>query len=70
MITAAGHSLDVRSNPPARTKRESALRTLPILDKDGNTLAFDIFIDDSWHGSRRTLAQCKSYFGFVTGQHL
>lgn len=32
----------------------------PIVVKD-EIILYDIYIDDVWHGSRRTLEQCEDY---------
>ncbi len=33
----------------------------PVFDKTGATILFDIFIDEVWHGSPRTVEQCDQY---------
>ena len=32
---------------------------VPVFDKDGSVLLFDIYVDGKWIGSRRTFAQCR-----------
>jgi hypothetical protein len=32
--------------------------TVPVRDKDGNVVLYDMYVDGRWIGSRRTLAQC------------
>jgi hypothetical protein len=44
----------------------SAMITVPVYDKDGAVLLYDMWIDSVWHGSRRTLAQCEAYYASVT----
>lgn len=31
---------------------------VPVLDADGRTILYDIFVAGQWVGSRRTIAQC------------
>lgn len=38
---------------------------VPILAKDGSIELHDIYINDVWHGSRRTRAQCQAYLNHV-----
>ena len=33
-------------------------KLVPVLDKDGNVILFDMYIDGVWIGSRRTEEQC------------
>lgn len=39
-----------------------ATETVPVLDKHGNVVLYDMYVDGEWHGSRRTLEQCVLYF--------
>jgi hypothetical protein len=34
---------------------------VPVLDKDGEVVLYDIFIDNEWHGSRRLLRYAEDY---------
>ncbi|MFD2031416.1 hypothetical protein ACFSKM_16065 [Ancylobacter dichloromethanicus] len=34
------------------------------------TILYDMYVDGVWHGSKRTLAQCESYFKFIGEQDL
>ena len=36
--------------------------TVPVFDKDGGTVLFDMYVDGVWIGSRRTLQQCEEAF--------
>ena len=36
--------------------------TLIPLEYKGDVVLYDIYINDKWHGSRRTTSQCESYF--------
>lgn len=36
--------------------------TVPVLDKDGNVVLYDMYVDGDWHGSRRILEQCQLHF--------
>lgn len=38
------------------------LKTVPVINKKGEVLLFDMFIDGAWHGSRRTQLQCDEHF--------
>lgn len=40
--------------------------TLEPVFVDGAVVLFDIFIDDVWHGSRRTAQQCTAYIAHLT----
>lgn len=35
---------------------------VPVLDKHGDVVLYDIFINGEWHGSRRTIAYAKEYY--------
>lgn len=48
------------STPPGKS-----VATIPLLDENGDAILFDMYIDGVWHGSRRTLPQCESYFKFL-----
>lgn len=39
-----------------------ALDTVPVLNDDGSVLLYDMFVDEAWIGSRRTLPQCDQAF--------
>jgi hypothetical protein len=39
--------------------------TVPVHDKHGQVLLYDMYINGQWHGSRRTLAQCQAYWASV-----
>lgn len=56
---------DIRSNPVPRSNRQGETKVVPLLDESGVPLLFDMYIDGIWHGSRRTLIQCESYFNFI-----
>lgn len=36
-----------------------------VCDEHGVVILIDIFIDDQWHGSRRTIRQCHDYLNFI-----
>jgi hypothetical protein len=38
-------------------------RAVPVIDKDGVVVLYDIWIDEVWHGSRRTWKQVREYHG-------
>ncbi len=41
---------------------------IPVLDKDGETVLYDIFVNNEWHGSRRLLRYAKEYvYGHIGG---
>jgi hypothetical protein len=44
-----------------RPSGRGAIIYVPVADKDGSPLLWDIYIDGVWHGSRRLLAQCEDY---------
>jgi hypothetical protein len=56
---------DLRSNPVPGSNRQAVTKVVPLLDENGVPLLFDMYIDGIWHGSRRTLVQCESYFNFI-----
>lgn len=37
-------------------------KTVPVYDKNGDVLLYDMYIDDVWIGSRRILKQCEEEF--------
>jgi hypothetical protein len=39
---------------------------VPIFNKDGTTLLHDMYVCGDWHGSRRTEAQCRLHFDYIT----
>jgi hypothetical protein len=39
----------------------TGVRLEKVVDRDGSVVLYDMFIDDEWHGSRRTQAQCAHY---------
>lgn len=39
---------------------------VPVFTKDGETLLHDMYICGDWHGSRRTEAQCRQHFDYIT----
>lgn len=44
---------------PGETIYSYGAKLVPVLDKDGSVLLYDIYIDDVWQGSRRTIRQCE-----------
>lgn len=36
--------------------------TVPVLNDDGSVLLYDMFVNGTWIGSRRTLPQCEQAF--------
>jgi hypothetical protein len=39
------------------------LRAEPVIDdRTREVILFDMYVDDRWHGSRRTYKQCDEYF--------
>jgi hypothetical protein len=42
-----------------------ASRFAPVYDKDGSVSLYDIYIDQQWMGSRRTLQQCEDEIDFL-----
>lgn len=38
------------------------MRLVPVYDKDGSVLLYDIYVGDQWLGSRRTQQQCQDEF--------
>lgn len=38
------------------------IETVPVRDKDGNVVLWDMYVDGEWHGSRRTPEQCALHF--------
>jgi hypothetical protein len=43
------------------------IKTVPVIDeKTGETILYDLFVDDRWHGSRRTLHQSIVYFAWLS----
>jgi hypothetical protein len=55
----------LRSTPTSCLNRQGETKVVPLLDESGVPLLFDMYIDGIWHGSRRTLVQCESYFNFI-----
>ena len=43
-------------------------KIIPVRDKDGNVVLYDMYVDGEWHGSRRTLEQCALHFAAVKAQ--
>lgn len=41
------------------------IETKPVYDKDGDIVLYDMWIDDKWHGSRRTLKQVDMHYEHV-----
>lgn len=37
------------------------LESIPVI-VDGAVQLYDMYVDGKWHGSRRTLEQCRLYF--------
>jgi hypothetical protein len=40
-------------------------RFAPVYDKDGSVSLYDIYVDQKWMGSRRTLEQCEDELNFL-----
>lgn len=47
------------------TPNGKSMAAVPLFDENGDAILFDIYIDGVWHGSRRTLEHCESYFKFI-----
>jgi hypothetical protein len=39
---------------------------IPVFDQEGNILLYDMYVNDAWRGSRRTMAQVRSHFEYLT----
>lgn len=39
------------------------VRLVPVFDKNGEVIVFDIYVNDRWMGSRRTEAQAREQLG-------
>jgi hypothetical protein len=39
---------------------------VPVYDKRGNTIFYDIYINNKWVGSKSTLKQCEERVKFLT----
>jgi D-alanyl-lipoteichoic acid acyltransferase DltB (MBOAT superfamily) len=61
---------DFRSNSIPGSNGQGVTKVVPLLDENGVPLLFDMYIDGIWHGSRRTLVQCESYFNFILYQEI
>jgi hypothetical protein len=42
--------------------RMKMFKTVQVLNLDGSTLLYDMYVDNEWIGSRRTLEQCEEVF--------
>jgi len=63
--TAPAHA-DLGLDPATRSVTDRVrMATIPLLDEKGVAILFDMYVDGVWHGSKRTLAQCESYFKFI-----
>jgi len=68
--TSSAHA-DLGLDPAARWVTDRLrMATVPLLDEKGVAILFDMYVDGVWHGSKRTLAQCESYFKFIGEQDL
>lgn len=66
--TAFAHA-DLGLDPATRSVTDRVrMATVPLLDEKGVAILYDMYVDGVWHGSKRTLAQCESYFKFI-GEH-
>lgn len=45
-------------------ERARETKTIPVFDRDGTVLLYDMYLDGKWIGSRRTLPQCAESFAW------
>jgi hypothetical protein len=47
---------------------ETEIKSIPVFDKDGSVLLYDLFVNKEWIGSRRTVKQSEEWLSFYIGR--